>query len=370
MHTISLHCQTIQQMREQLLDTDPPDLIQFYTAMPAHEAYPWVRFLEVRFPDACRVGMSVAQQNCPGEVHTDGATLMLSYFPGSKLDPAAQWRVDPQSGVFWNGHLPVTTETVETLVWISRIRKALADNAVFPYMQPVFDSRTGRCVGAEALLRVRIGDQVLAPGSFLSQIKQTRLYPKLTESMLETCFGLLRQYPYMRLSLNLSILDFKHEATLELLQRRFREHGWMHRLTLEITESERIEDYDWLTPILQEFRASGAWLAIDDFGAGYSNLEKMIQLQPDVLKLDGSIIRTIDHDPKLRLLVRHFNDLAHSLNIRTLAEYVHSQPVMDVLTDIGVDYLQGYHLSPPVDANAWIRMATSVNTPRTMYSSA
>ncbi|OUR86123.1 hypothetical protein A9Q77_00230, partial [Marinomonas sp. 42_23_T18] len=76
-------------------------------------------------------------------------------------------------------------------------------------------------------------------------------------------------------------------------------------------------------------------------------------LQPDVLKLDGSIIRTIDVDPKLQILVRHINSLSHSLGIKTQAEFVHNQAVQDILVDMGVNYLQGFHLSEPISIEEW-----------------
>lgn len=258
--------------------------------------------------------------------------------------------------VFWNGDLASRAPQEDNLAWVITIRKALEEHRIFPYFQPVFEAKTGRYAGAEALLRANIDGKIVSPAPFLDLVKQTQLYPKLTLVMLNACESLLQQHPHVQVAINLSILDFKHEATLLALRQVFKRNQFNGRITLEITESESIQDYQWLSPILQEFRKAGARLAIDDFGAGYSNLEKLIQLEPDVLKLDGSIIRTIDTDPKLKLLVKHINALAHSLNIKTLAEFVHSQAVMDVLTEIGVDYLQGFHLSPPIPQQDWLAM--------------
>ena len=134
----------------------------------------------------------------------------------------------------------------------------------------------------------------------------------------------------------------------------FRDEQFKGRVTLEITESESIQDYDWISPLITEFRQAGALLAIDDFGAGYSNLEKLIALDPDILKLDGCIIKTIDTDEKLQKLVKHINNLAHSLGIKTQAEFVHNEAVYTKLVEMGVDYLQGYHLSKPIDEATWL----------------
>lgn len=254
---------------------------------------------------------------------------------------------------FWSGDLDHLEKQEDNLNWIVKIKQALEEDNVFPYIQPYFDAKTGRCVGGEALIRARINGKIVGPGSFLDLIKQTQLYPKLTIKVLETCGQLLKRDPTCHLALNLSVMDFKHYNTLKALRQFFRENDVAGRLILEITESESIKDYQWITSIVSEFREAGALLAIDDFGSGYSNLEKLLELQPDVLKLDGSIIRTIDVDPKLQILVRHINSLAHSLGIKTQAEFVHNQAVQDILVDMGVNYLQGFHLSEPLPIEEW-----------------
>ena len=259
---------------------------------------------------------------------------------------------------FWNGDLDHTQKQEDNLNWIVQIKQALEDDDIFPYIQPYFDAKTGKCVGGEALIRARIKGEIVGPAKFLDLIKQTQLYPKLTIKVLETCGQLLKNDPTSHLALNLSVMDFKHYSTLKALRQFFRENDVAGRLILEITESESIQDYQWITSIVSEFREAGALLAIDDFGSGYSNLEKLIELQPDVLKLDGSIIRTIDVDPKLQILVRHINSLAHSLGIKTQAEFVHNQAVQDILIDMGVNYLQGFHLSEPIPIDAWNNYST------------
>jgi EAL domain-containing protein (putative c-di-GMP-specific phosphodiesterase class I) len=256
--------------------------------------------------------------------------------------------------IFWSGNLPTSVTTEENLDWIFQIRKALENDDVLAYFQPYYDSETGAEVGAEALLRARIGGKIVSPALFLDLIKQTQLYAKITLSMLAKCERILNTYPHVRVALNLSVLDFKHYATLKALREFFKRNQVNGRLTLEITESESIQDYEWISPIINEFREAGALLAIDDFGAGYSNLEKLIALNPDILKLDGCIIKTIDTDEKLRKLVQHINNLAHSLGIKTQAEFVHNEAVKQQLMALKVDYLQGFHLSEPLSESEWL----------------
>ena len=261
--------------------------------------------------------------------------------------------------IFWSGDLPHITNKQDNLDWIANIKHCLDNNKIIPYFQPYFDSQTGLCCGAEALMRANIHDKVIGPNDFLDLIKQTQLYPKLTLAMLNHCERVLMAHTESNVSVNLSILDLKHDSTLSALRQFFKQKNIAGRITLEITESESIQDYDLIRPILQEFRRAGALLAIDDFGAGYSNLEKLIEIQPEILKLDGCIIRTIDKDPKLLKLVKHVNALAHSIGIKTQAEFVHNQAVMDTLVALKVDYLQGYHLSEPLSEDAWLHMPSA-----------
>ncbi|ETI59352.1 bifunctional diguanylate cyclase/phosphodiesterase [Marinomonas profundimaris] len=256
--------------------------------------------------------------------------------------------------IFWSGNLPTSVTTEENLDWIFQIRKALENDDILAYFQPYYDSETGAEVGAEALLRARIDGKLVSPALFLDLIKQTQLYAKITLTMLAKCERILNTYPNVHVALNLSVLDFKHYSTLKALREFFKRNQVNGRLTLEITESESIQDYEWISPIINEFREAGALLAIDDFGAGYSNLEKLIALNPDILKLDGCIIKTIDTDDKLQKLVQHINNLAHSLGIKTQAEFVHNEAVKQQLKTLKVDYLQGFHLSEPISESEWL----------------
>jgi len=240
--------------------------------------------------------------------------------------------------IFWNGDLQDHVTSDDNLDWILKIRKALENDDILAFFQPYYDSQTGQEVGAEALLRARIDGEIVGPALFLDLIKQTQLYAKITLAMLSKCERILNTYPTVRVALNLSVLDFKHYATLKALRAFFKRNQVNGRLTLEITESESIQDYEWISPIINEFREAGALLAIDDFGAGYSNLEKLIALNPDILKLDGCIVKTIDTDEKLKKLVQHINNLAHSLGIKTQAAFVHSEAVQQQLMELKKEY--------------------------------
>ena len=88
-------------------------------------------------------------------------------------------------------------------------------------------------------------------------------------------------------------------------------------------------------------------LLVDDFGSGYSNIDEIIRLEPDIIKLDGSLIKTVDKDLKQRKITGQLIKLCQVINAQTVAEFVHNQEVCTIAEDLGVDYLQGFYLAEP-----------------------
>ena len=88
-------------------------------------------------------------------------------------------------------------------------------------------------------------------------------------------------------------------------------------------------------------------MALDDFGSGYSNFEHLMRLNVDFIKIDGSMIKGLDTDANSRLIVQIIAEFAKKLGVRTVAEFVHSGPVFEVVKELGIDYSQGYHFGKP-----------------------
>ena len=119
------------------------------------------------------------------------------------------------------------------------------------------------------------------------------------------------------------------------------------RVVLEITEHAHVADYDQILATLAPLRARGVRLAVDDAGAGYSSLQHILQLQPDIIKIDRELIDHVDQDKYKQAIVSKLIDLAKQLQIDVVAEGIERQGELDFLTDHGVDYVQGYLLGRP-----------------------
>jgi EAL domain-containing protein (putative c-di-GMP-specific phosphodiesterase class I) len=118
-------------------------------------------------------------------------------------------------------------------------------------------------------------------------------------------------------------------------------------LTVELLETEDFKNYDDVYNFCSKVRSYGIKIALDDFGSGYSNFSHILHLPVDYIKIDASLISNIDRDLNSRLMVETIVDLAHKLNVYTIAEFVSSQDILDVITMLGVDYAQGFHLGKP-----------------------
>lgn len=237
------------------------------------------------------------------------------------------------------------------LIWLSRIRTALGSGDILPYVQPLFD-RQGQVHHVEALMRVRHEGVIYSPASFLDLVKPTQLYPRLSMVMIDETFRLMKPHN-IGFTLNFTARDLANEALIDRLKYWLKGGVDAERVTLEIVESDSLRDFDRFTYTLHELRRLGCKLAIDDFGSAYSNLERVMRLKPDWIKLDGSLIRHLVDSEVNRILVKRVVQLCQDLHIRTVAEHVHDEATMSILMGMGVDFFQGFYLAEPEPADTF-----------------
>lgn len=132
-----------------------------------------------------------------------------------------------------------------------------------------------------------------------------------------------------------------------MLYTLLRQHSVGDRLILEILENEGIENHAEISSFIEQVKQFGCRIAIDDFGTGYSNFAHILRFNVDFIKIDASLIKNLDIDLSAQDIVRTIIEFAHRLNIKTIAEFVHSKDIYDECTELGIDYLQGYFLSQP-----------------------
>ncbi|MCU1672378.1 MAG: Diguanylate phosphodiesterase [Frankiales bacterium] len=208
-------------------------------------------------------------------------------------------------------------------------------------VQPVVELATGTVVGHEALSR--FGGRVPTDRWFKAASLHG-LGGELERVTLRAAIALLPGMPEQEfLAVNVSPAALSDPEVVRLL-----EGTDLRRVVVEITEHEAVADYDRARATLGRLRGAGARIAVDDTGAGFASLRHVLMLQPDLIKLDTSLTRGIEHDERQQDLVRAVTVFAAQVGAVVLAEGIETQGQLSELTDIGVELGQGWHLGVPV----------------------
>jgi EAL domain-containing protein (putative c-di-GMP-specific phosphodiesterase class I) len=207
--------------------------------------------------------------------------------------------------------------------------------------QPIVILQTGQVVGFEALARFA-GSPTKTPDIWFADARRVGVGPNLELFAARRALTALTQVPApMYLSVNLSPLTIVSPSFLEIFE------SVADRIVIEVSEHARVQQYDTLHQALAAFRRAGGRLAVDDSGAGYASLRHILQLRPDLIKLDLSLTRGIHIDRQRRALVAAaLVAFAVELDIDIVAEGVEKHAELDALITLGVRYGQGYPSSP------------------------
>ncbi|MFN3303271.1 MAG: putative bifunctional diguanylate cyclase/phosphodiesterase [Roseateles sp.] len=253
----------------------------------------------------------------------------------------------------------MNAEAVARLEMEAALSRALERSELLLHYQPKVDARTGRVVGAEALLRwCRGGDGLVPPGQFIPIAEQSSLILDIGAWVVDAACRQIRAWmdagqPLVRVAVNVAARQFAAGDLDQVIARALLRHGVDARwLEIEITEGMLITDPEAGIQMLQRIKALGVRLSLDDFGTGYSSLAYLQHFPLDALKIDQSFTRRIGEQPDGAALVDAVIALAHRLHLRVVAEGVETALQRDYLREQGCDEMQGYHFGRPAPAVA------------------
>lgn len=232
------------------------------------------------------------------------------------------------------------------------VKSKLKENAVKVMFQPIYQAKSREMFALEALMRIKDKDQYLSAGLFIDTVYEMGLIVQLdilTLDAIEEELPILKSC-CRRLFINASPQSLNDSRYLQRLY-NFLENATEVEVVMEITEQQALENIE----TLQHCRQKGnITFAIDDFGSGYSSLKTFSRLVENglvgVLKIDGTLILDIESKPQSEKIIKVINEMCRTFDIFSVAEFVENESTLKRLEEIGVDLLQGYHLSIPMHA--------------------
>jgi EAL domain-containing protein (putative c-di-GMP-specific phosphodiesterase class I) len=229
------------------------------------------------------------------------------------------------------------------------LRTALAVGQLEVHYQPQVAAGSGRLLGHEALLRWRHPERgLILPGEFVPVAEETGLIVPIGARVMRQACRDLNRWPSLRVSVNLSPVQFRQDGLVETVREALAENGVQPaRLELEVTESVLIGNTEEAAAVLARLRALGVRLAMDDFGTGYSSLSYLERFAFDKLKVDRSFIHELASSESKRAIVRAVLDLGRGLGMETCAEGVETEEQRELLAREGCAVVQGFLFGRP-----------------------
>ena len=250
------------------------------------------------------------------------------------------------------------------------LHHALERGEILLYYQPILEVRTGRINGVEALMRWRRDGRVLHPAEFVPLAEESGLIFRMDEWVIFEALQQVRRWQLegiglTSISVNINVRHLGQESLTRTVSRALEATRLdPSTLTLELTESEVMQDVERSLEALNALRGMGVRLALDDFGTGYSSLGYLTQLPVDCLKIDRSFIHDMQELPQQLMVVRGIVALSSALGLPTVAEGVESNEDLRALRRIGCHLVQGYLFTEPLTADEfsdWWRDALAVS---------
>jgi diguanylate cyclase (GGDEF)-like protein len=254
--------------------------------------------------------------------------------------------LSPEQLSVLRGNLAVT-EMVQT---------AMRQKRLCLHFQPLVDAATRLPAYYECLIRlVDDAGNVVPAGSFMPIVEKMGLVRSIDRNVLEMVMAELAADPSVKLAMKISGLTTTDPSWLRLLTTQVKADPELgRRLLVEITETTALLDIKETTRFVALLKEMGVRVALDDFGAGYTSFRHLQKLKVDMVKIDGSFVKTLAERPNSRLFVRTLQSFADGLGLHTVAEYVETAEIAAILTDYGVGYLQGWHFGRPGPERPWL----------------
>ncbi len=244
------------------------------------------------------------------------------------------------------------------LTMVADIRKAMEEHEFELYYQPKCSLKTNEIVSAEALGRWHSGHHgMVQPAIFIDLMEQNKLIDAYTYWAIETALVQAKiwkqYYQVVQIAVNISPKTLLDSHFISQLKKIIQSKQDGELLCFEITENLFLSEFDRLASVLEQVRALGITLSIDDYGTGYSSLSRLRRLPVSELKIDQSFVSEMEKNQDDKVIVHSTIELAHNLGLNVVAEGVDTPEAYELLKNLGCDMVQGFYLGKPVPAKVF-----------------
>lgn len=260
----------------------------------------------------------------------------------------------------FNTEADISEELKKNLYWRKEINLALAQNRVHAFYHAIVDKEKN-ILKYESLIRIKQPQidgsvKVIAPHDFLDFSKISKQYIGLTSVMIKESFKTMIEHN-VHVAINLTFQDIENAEIHRLLIENITKHNLAgktkfdisSRVIFELLEYHNKTDYEKFTSFIDEFKAMGVLITIDNFGLGFSNMSKISAIAPHYVKLDSTLMKNLDSDKQAYSLVNAIVKFSKELGIKTIAEYVVSEEIFERCIELGIDEFQGNYFGEPIE---------------------
>ncbi len=241
----------------------------------------------------------------------------------------------------------IEAENISDVEVFDLINYAISNDKVIPYYQGIYNNKLKKIDRYEALMRIADNtNQIYSPASFMKISKKYKLYNTLSKQLISQVLDDFRNID-SEFSINISLFDVENPEFLRWFISVADGYPNIHRLTIEFVETENYNSGQELYSFLNTMRDYGCKIAVDDFGVGFATYTSIIGLKPDIIKIDGEIIKNLTCSSDCRIILESINYMSKLINSKIVAEFVEDEHIQDILEEIKIDYSQGYYFSKP-----------------------
>lgn len=228
---------------------------------------------------------------------------------------------------------------------------AIDEDRIIPFFQPIYNIENSTVYKYEVLMRIKSRDNYLSPFPFIQIAEQNNLIKTVDLIILEKALSyknIADPNDNIQFSFNISGMVLNNDEYLIKVVDIIRIHNIKpENIVLEITETQSIENLESLASIMHTYKKLGIKFSIDDFGTAFSSIQYLKQIPADYIKIDGSFIRDINDKKQNFYLVQSMLNMSKAFKMKTIAEFVESNQILNTIKNLGIDYAQGYYVGKP-----------------------